>query len=782
MGNIWASLSLAFVVGLLSHIYIELDFIFCLLLGGGFFVLFQVLGKRKAGLLCLAFSLGLVYLPFWSLFQPDLAQGRLEGEGVVVSRKEGQLQLASAQVGEEKGLRLVLYTKSTPAIGSRVYFRGLAQEGEGAMNPGGQDRILRDLSQGIHGRIQVHKLEETGEVHRVYQLREAARNWARQLFSAHLTKGHSQVMGAMTLGDHLDWDQTQTYRDLGLAHILSISGLHVGLVKGFLDGLLDLTPLAYKKRRLLTHGFLGLFIFFVGWPIGALRVWAMLAFLDLGSLFDQEVDPLYSLFFVGLVFLFYRPYYLFNLGFLLSFSSLMGIYSLGQWFLDHGFNQNSLTQSLGISLAVLIFTGPILNLFLGEVPLMGLVANLLLIPLYSLAMGLGFLMVTFGLISQRLIGLFALSLDGFLALGDLVVGLLHPYRLGLSLGPSGFFWLLAYYGVLYFLLSGAYRDFSPYLARVYILQSLFLVLIFFLALGLAPKALRLTMIYVGQGDSFLIEYGDYKALIDTGGTHMEGVDPGKKYTLRTLRALGVSHLDEVFISHFDKDHYQGIFSLAEGIKIDRIISAYYPQDKETQEALGGLGIPWLVQEDYRREEGPLKLRGLSLEDQGQDENDKSLLLRLDYGPFSALFTGDLTQAGEKKILDRLQPVTLLKLGHHGSKTSSSGAFLDRIRPRLALISSGKNNPYGHPHREVLDRLDQRGIPYFQSKEEGCVQLYLEGDRLSYRTYLPREKISLSSYGGLGLLALAYGLAGLKIISDIRRLEEAKDGDQRFIWQ
>jgi competence protein ComEC len=260
------------------------------------------------------------------------------------------------------------------------------------------------------------------------------------------------------------------------------------------------------------------------------------------------------------------------------------------------------------------------------------------------------------------------------------------------------------------------------------------------------------MLDVGQGDSiYLSEDNGMHVLIDGGSSSKSDVETYQ--ILPFLKYRGAGYLDAVFVTHPDSDHENGIRAWLEnyeesGIGIGMLVlpaveEGSRNEDYQELEALAASNsIPVhhiLAGESIQCDKVMLTCMNPEKDWTGEDTNACSIVLRLTYGEFSALFTGDLEGEGEEQVLHRITeeniaPVTLLKVAHHGSKYSTSEEFLRALSPKIALISAGKNNSYGHPHTETLERLSAAGSVILCTKESGAVQVRIKGEKIWVNTY------------------------------------------------
>lgn len=246
--------------------------------------------------------------------------------------------------------------------------------------------------------------------------------------------------------------------------------------------------------------------------------------------------------------------------------------------------------------------------------------------------------------------------------------------------------------------------------------------------------LEVHFIDIGQGDATLIVYEDFHILIDGGNNRSESI------LLDYLEKTGVDDLEIVVATHPDADHIGGLPEVLEKYPVDLIIDSGEAHSSQTYKA-------YLNQVEAQKAAGALYLEDDDLSfylsddiifeiietgDDNGDRNNNSVVAKLSYGEIDFLFTGDMESQTEQKILSRHLEAEILKAGHHGSKTSSSISFLDEVQPEVVIISAGKNNSYGHPHQELLDRLNRYTDEIYVTYEVGSIVVSTDGHEYDIR--------------------------------------------------
>jgi len=266
------------------------------------------------------------------------------------------------------------------------------------------------------------------------------------------------------------------------------------------------------------------------------------------------------------------------------------------------------------------------------------------------------------------------------------------------------------------------------------------VLIFDKITAKAFPRLTVTMLDVGQGDAIFVEFPNGKTLLVDAGPKIWHYDAGEKIVSRFLKRRGFASLDAVLISHPHMDHFGGLQSVFLNLNVGQIIEGLAPPDTgvyfEYMKAASkrgtilfqtGLGKLLTMDEDVRI----YVVHPLEREDVASNENNSSVVFKLEYGNTSMLFTGDAETEAETKLAKRYGSFLrsqILKAGHHGSSTSSSDLFVRTVRPRAALVSVGLNNKFRHPSPEVMGRMKQDGIDVARTDEEGAIVFQSNGKK------------------------------------------------------
>lgn len=577
---------------------------------------------------------------------------------------------------------------------------------------------------------------------------------ARRRVKAALTRWLPSQEAGLALGlllgdrEQLAVQTKEAYRRLGIAHLLSVSGLHTAFVAAF-----ALMLTSRLRHKMLASGLAALlvlaYVLLTGGrpPVwrAAIMLWLVMTARQLG----RESDGVVGLAAAALLMLFFRPHWLFSLSFQFSFLAALGILLLSPRLLPHfsrlpRFLAGPLTVTLGAQLAVL----PLQLTLFSLLPLLSVPANLLCVPLVGIAMGLGLAVVAASLFSPLLAAPFCLALYPILmALGE-GPKLLAALPLAAVRPPPLHPGVWAGYLLLLSLFAGGVkmRWTRPRLIIIVLLAlnmavfSSFLPSIFPASAG---RQLEVVFLDVGQGLSVFIRTpAGQNVLLDAGGRRRgSSFDPGERVVLPYLRNRRVVSLDLLILSHPSEDHHGGMPAVLSGITVRRFASNGENDDGasflDMREKLAEKVIPEMVLAggDRLRLEGGVVLEVLSpppdkFRHTVDDANNNSLIMRLSFHEFSLLLTTD----AEHEALERLvrhQPeslsATVLQVPHHGSRRAMSEAFLEAVGARAAVISVGRNT-YGHPHEDALLLLQKKETVIFRTDLHGTVTIRSDGLR------------------------------------------------------
>ena len=635
-----------------------------------------------------------------------------------------------------------------PGLGSHVRVTGTLRGYEHATNPGEFDLADYYMIQRVCGSLRKAQLLGESGSHWIvrewlYKLREKLRD---RLYMSFPQK-EASLLAKMLLGENsgLDAETRALYQRNGIVHILAISGLHITMIgMGIYKGLRKCGgPIIVAA--LCGGTFIVLYGAMTGFGVSACRAVGMYLVRMLGELLGRSYDMLTAMGVLMIVMVCHNPRWLYHSGFLLSFGSVGGIGLLfpalaggvGQVRLQPGENKIKFllrrgaartAQGLLASLSVSLFTLPVQLWYFYRIPVYSPFLNLLVLPLVGVVMAAGGIVMLF---------------PGMRFLNPVVQGIFAWYELLCRAADNlpGRYWLtgrpqawkivLYYAGLAGLLCIAAHADRNRRLRFLRLGGSL--ALAFFLGIR-GGMDFTVHFLDVGQGDCICImaETGEVY-LFDGGSSSRSSV--GEDVIAPFLRYYGVSYVDGVFVSHSDRDHINGILELLDGEDMPAVGALYLPDVGERsrqelavlEEAAERSGTPVLyLANGAAYEKGRLRFLCLHPDSGMEGEpNACSLCMLVEWGTFRLLLTGDVEGAGERALTAELErrdirEIDVLKTAHHGSGYSTSEDFLEAVEVKTAVISCGRDNTYGHPHKELLERLRQEGCRIFRTDEEGWI--------------------------------------------------------------
>ncbi|HVS65132.1 MAG TPA: ComEC/Rec2 family competence protein [Thermoanaerobaculia bacterium] len=538
-----------------------------------------------------------------------------------------------------------------------------------------------------------------------------------------------QLAVALLLGQpwRLDDELRQSLRDWGLAHLTAASGLHVGMIAVAFG-----VVAAWSRRGgrwLAPAGAVVGYCLLVGERPSLLRASLMLALVWAAREAGRRPDAVNGLAAVGVALLLAEPALLGDLGFRLSFAATAGILLLSPPLRRAWGSPTWVRSALSISVSAQLATLPITVTAFSTLPLLAPLLNLFFVPWTALCLLAGGLWL--GLWSLG-IPVDAGWLDPLAWPFGWLGGVEAPWWAVPTWTPSLTEATLVAGGVFWLLVRPRWWSAGSGLVALWLVVY---------AAG-SVRGAELWMLDVGQGDAFLLRSGRGAVLIDGGGWRRG--DFGRRVVLPALSRLGLRRLDLVILSHPDVDHCGGLADLAERIPVGELWLGPGALESSCGRELATAFGPRVTEleggerarvDGWSFEVGPLATGGSS--------NQRSVVLRAQVAGSSILFTGDLDGEGERALLRSGFELRadVLKVAHHGSRSSTTTAFLDAVSPRYALVSAGRGNAYGHPAKEVIARLQRGGATVLRSDLDGRTGLsFGPGRRIRFET----ERIRWSS--------------------------------------
>ena len=675
--------------------------------------------------------------------------------------------------------RIFVNTEKIPnvKIGNIIKVRGKLRQFEEAANKGNFDSKKYYLSLGFYGKIEAGTIEVinsdySGIRQGLYEMRMEIIERLEKLCSDNkgifsIINNKNGIIGAIILGDKtdLDSDIKELYSVSGIAHILAISGLHISFIGMAIYRLLRrrfrfLFSAAVSIPVVLSFGIMS------GFGISTIRAIIMFILKIIGEVLGRKYDAITAISLAGLVLLVQNPFVVCNSGFQMSFGAIIAIVLILPIVEEILNTDNKIIKVLSANFTISLVMNPILAWNYYELPTFSFLLNIVVVPLMSVV------------IVSSIAGIFcSCIMFGF---GKAVIfpgcGILELYTFlcniinkssvaSIVVGQPKVTIIIVYYAILLVVLFGLKNIRNKYTRaekeRNIIKKETGLVLekkakkerrikgqnvklrlaciVGFLLLNcliyyIPNPGFYITFINVGQGDGILI-HGDNgtKVMVDGGSTSEKQV--AKNCIVPYLKAEGIGTIDYSIITHTDKDHISGILEILENnnsnrIRIKNLVMPDINMKDDTynelieKAKLKKINVLYIKKGDTLSL-GKTKIKCIYPETTttASDKNDYCTVLSVKNKTSKILLTGDISKEIEEKIKDDIEEnYTVLKVAHHGSNYSSSEKFLKKVNPKYSIISVGKNNSYGHPGNETMERLRKQGGVIYRTDEKGGITI------------------------------------------------------------
>ncbi len=643
--------------------------------------------------------------------------------------------------------------------GDEIIVFGSLERPAGQRNPGGFD--YRDYLErkGIYAILRIKEpfaIQRTGNKKGNWLLRKwiyPARRYILRVIDR-TTVGQSRaLLKALIVGERgeISPEVRDDFAKAGVIHVLAVSGLHVGFVVLIFLTIFGLLRFPYLLRILLTIAGLIFYVLLTEAKAPVTRASIMCGLYLLGTTLERRPNPFNIMGLAGLILLLIHPSDLFDLGFQLSFAAVFSIVYFYQKIgslpfvlkiknrlFKHPFGQSVFLAFL-VSLSAQLGTLPLIAGYFNRIPLLALVINLIAVPTAGLIVALGFTSIIFslfsfwiasvyGVLNQEIIRLFIGLIQWFGKLSFSYIEIPNP---GITL-------ILLYFSLLLFLIH-IYDSKRR--------KQFFFAMMIFANLWIWEQVLRndsnkLTWIQfdVGQGDAALIRLPRGKTVLIDGGEKRPHFDNGERVIAPCLRKQGIRKLDLVILTHPHNDHVGGLTYILNHFHVMSVITAGTAFDsglyRNFLNAIEKRCIPHRVVTAPDSLFFPgIKMFFLSpvreIKNSDHNVNNQSIVVRIAYGGIRLLFMGDAERAIENDLVSQKRCLHSdgLKIGHHGSITSSTRSFLERVAPEFAVISVGQYNRFGHPSDVVIHRLRDINADIFRTDHGGAVIFRTDGKTL-----------------------------------------------------
>lgn len=649
-----------------------------------------------------------------------------------------------------RNIKIKQNKKQSFKIGNLLSVSGELYSVPASTNPGQFDQRFYDAVQKIDALMSAENIDIVDD--RSYPVRNFLAG-IRERMSSFLQREaprEAGVFAAVVLGDKslLEEETKSAYQIGGMMHMLAISGMHLTVIGMGMFRLMMKIGCGARLSSGISAFLVVVYGMFTGSSVSALRAVIMFSLAAGARLAGRTYDLLSALALSALLILAEYPGYLWYSGFLLSYAAVLGI-----GLVLPVFNQKKKAGTAMWSFgAVWLVVFPLTLYYFYELPVFAPLLNMLLLPLLPLLLGSGAAGCLVGLISRGAGSCLLFPGKLVLAFNEAMLGGVSriPFAAWI-LGKPSCYQMIFYYAVLgvwiFLLNSGGKKQTRG---------TLRLLLPMIAVIGLCtrpPEGFAITMLDVGQGDSFVFTFPSGSHYLLDGGSSSTN-EVGNYRILPYLKSRGVQTLEGVFVTHDDDDHVNGILEILTAVRdhqtslrIRKLLLPYWMRTagkKELADTAEAAGIPvsYLKKGD-QIQDGNVRIIVLHPGSQEvfEDSNSGSLTLKVAFGKFSAVFTGDLCGEAEEQAAGEDISCQLLKVAHHGSKSSTAEEFLNAALPDFCFISCGADNRYGHPHPEVVRRIERAGAKIWKTPETGAVMLKTDGaEKLTITCFLEQSAV------------------------------------------
>ena len=741
--------------------------------------------RKKSSANVLLFSLIFIVGAFWHQLSVDaflpVDQDLLNREVLIVGTviKEPELKANHIQyivkveeVKNQQGLafagKLVVKDyegKTVYAYGDKLSIKGKISVPQLPTNPGAFNYEAYLRQQGIAGTV---NLWQSGQIQKLgvdasnnlllsaIKLKEKLVKVTDQT----LKPEQAQLVQGILFGTkgQVDEEILQIFSQVGVTHVLSVSGLHVGILLAGVYFLGAAFGLSNSSKQIWACLFLIFYALMTGLQPSVIRSTVMGFVLILGAWGNKERDWPNSLALAALVLLLSNPLNLWNIGAQLSFVATWSILYLVPIINKYLPMQGSLVKNLvSVPLAAQLGTWPIIAYYFNIFSGVSIIANIMLVQLVGIILLLGLLASLLGLIFLPIAELINVS-TGLLI--DLLVGL--TTQLNNLPGAYWFLkspplwlmtlWYLGMFLVISYLTKQRFRQRMKLIhirhsKKLVAINSLLVITLFWQGVGgFGSSDLKVTFLDVGQGDSAVIETpAGKRVVIDAAGApeyYTGTFDPGARIISPYLQKQGLNRIDVLILTHPHQDHVGGALALLQEYEIGLVVLSPVTANTKSYEEILKLietrNIPVAVAEEGDLIEVDQATQFLVLHpnqdftEESKDLNNNSIVVKLLHGQNSFIFTGDIEEPAINEILKFYRgelKSKVLKIPHHGSSTSLVPEFYKEVNPDFAVISVGQKNRYGHPNQDVLKALKNESIAIYRTDQQGAVTIHSDGRNL-----------------------------------------------------
>lgn len=628
-------------------------------------------------------------------------------------------------------------SQDIPSIkyGDSLYIEGEFKQPEEARNYKGYNYKQYLKTKKIIGTVELEKAKilKSSNGSFIHNIQK----YIKDTINGTLTDEEGNLLLAILLGDKdkLSEDIQESFKTSNLSHMLAVSGAHVSYIILGLTYVLQNSIIGKKNEKIVCIIFLLFFMAITNFTPSVTRACIMAVLTLFSGIIYRKSDVYTNISVAALITLIFNPYNLLDLGFQLSYGGTIGIIIFIKRIQEKKSNSkviNYIKQMALVSIYANIIIIPIMMYHFNTVSFTFIISNIMASPILGIIVITGFLFIIASITVKPLTRLIAIFIKPILSILIKISQICSklPFSNILVVTPY-MFNVISYYAIILYCIKSKKNN----KCKIIICLLIVLILINFI-IYIFPQKLRIFFIDVGQGDSTLIITPDKKTvLVDGGGS--DSFDVGEKVLLPYLLDRRILKVDYVLISHFDTDHCGGILTIMEKVKVKNIIISEQAEHSENYERFKKLMIHKKIRLIEVKKGDKIKIGRYSefkilfptsrlLSENSLNNN--SIVAQFNYNNFKMLFTGDIEKLAEQQILKTEKAeirADILKVAHHGSKTSSIPEFIKAVRPKIALIGVGKNNTFGHPNQQTIKNLENIKCRIYRTDLQGEIIIKID---------------------------------------------------------
>lgn len=525
----------------------------------------------------------------------------------------------------------------------------------------------------------------------------------------------------------LEQDTKKSFQNNGISHLFAVSGMHITLISTLLMYLLKKITKNHDISYIITIFILLFYTFITNFSSSILRAFLLFLLIYINKKFKFNLKTIEIIMLILLILLMYNPFYIYSIGFKFTFiiSIILILFSKKINNFKNYFSKLLMTSLISFFVSLPI----VINNFF-EINLISPLLNLIFVPFISIII---FPFSLISLIFPFLDNIFYIIVK---FMENISIYINNTLSINIIIGKMNLIMIVIYYLLTLICLNKVLVK-----KYIYVLPIITLILIYS-NINYFNKNLIVTMLDVGQGDSLMIAFPNNKSniLIDTGGIvnfTKTNYEISTSTIIPYLKSIGIKKINYLVLTHGDYDHMGEAVNLVNGFKVEQVVfncGEFNDLEKELIKVLNQKKIKYYsCVKELNIDNNKLYFLQTKKYD---NENDNSNVIYTELNGYKFMFMGDAGVDKEKDILDKynLSNVDVLKVGHHGSKTSSSKEFIDEINPKYGIISVGKNNRYGHPNKEILNNLENSKI--YRTDQDGSIMFKIKNDKLEIETCSP----------------------------------------------